>query len=244
MPRANKKELKALCPRLSDVEGLQFSPQDINFVFGFDEVGVACLAGPVVAACFAYPLDAPFIAREISILVRDSKQLNLVQRQTAEAYLLTCEHSFYATAEATVEEIDSINIFWACRLAMSRAFKKVQMQMESAAVNFARAALLVDGRMPPKDFLELAATDERFRVQDLVKGDTRVFPIAAASILAKNYRDSLMQKLGHEFPDYGWESNVGYPTAVHRDALVRLGPTVHHRRSFNLDYSKTQEVLL
>ncbi len=234
-----KNNFQALCPRLSRIEDLKFACTDVDFVFGLDEVGVACLAGPVVAACFAYAPGQAFLEGEISSLVRDSKQLKLAQRLEAEKYLLSRDDVFYATAEATVEEIDKINIFWATRLAMKRAFEKVLAQVEGRNIDFQRAALLVDGHMPPKEFLELG---ERYLVQDLVKGDTRVFPIAAASIIAKNYRDAMMKDLGAQFPDYGWESNVGYPTLVHREALVRLGPTEHHRRSFNLDYRSSEQV--
>ncbi len=230
-----------LCPRMTTVEGLSCDLNTIDYVFGIDEVGVACLAGPVVAACFAYPMNALWAQANVPALIRDSKQLSEGQRRESETWLREQAPCFFAIAEASPKEIDEINIFWASRLAMFRAFEAVRAKIDGQNPAPKKRSVLVDGNQLPKEFAELGS---EYHTQALVKGDTRVFAIAAASIIAKNYRDELMQKLSREFPQYGWETNVGYPTEVHRKALMEFGPTAWHRRSFRLDYSEVQTQLL
>lgn len=175
-------------------------------VCGVDEAGRGPLAGPVVAAAVILP------ASGVPAGLADSKTLRRGER---ERLLAAIER----TAEvgvgiAAVEEIDRINILQATLLAMARAVAALPRQPVLA---------LVDGNRPPA--LPCA-------VECIVKGDARVEAIAAASIVAKETRDRIMDQLAAECPGYGWERNAGYGTAEHREALQRLGPTPHHRRSF------------
>ena len=178
-------------------------------VAGIDEVGRGPLAGPVIACALILPptcWSAPWVSE-----LRDSKALSARRRQALADQLETAAD--FAFGEASVAEIDSLNILRASDLAMQRALAGLA---ESDAV-------LVDGkRMPP-----LGLPGEA-----LVKGDARVASIAAASILAKVRRDALMADLARLYPAYGWAQNAGYPTPAHRAALQRNGMTPHHRRSF------------
>ncbi|MDF1732519.1 MAG: ribonuclease HII [Minwuia sp.] len=176
-------------------------------VAGVDEVGRGPLAGPVVAAAVILPDD-----RIIGGLA-DSKALSARRRQEIAAILH--QDALVSIAEATVEEIDRLNILHAAMLAMSRAV---------AALSTPAAAVLIDGnRMPP----DLAMPGEA-----VVKGDAKVAAIAAASIVAKVHRDALMSELAETYPGYGFERHAGYPTRQHRQALAALGPCPAHRRSF------------
>lgn len=176
-------------------------------IAGVDEVGRGPLAGPVTAA--AVVLD---MAR-LPVGLNDSKKLSAKKRAAlAEAIWVSAEVS---VAEASVEEIDSINILRASHLAMERAV---------AALDPAPDYLLIDGNLIPADL--------SIQAEAVVKGDGKSVSIAAASIVAKEARDSLMVDLAQQFPGYGWERNAGYPSKQHREALVELGVTPHHRRSF------------
>ena len=172
-----------------------------------DEVGRGPLAGPVTAA--AVVLDAAAIPEGLN----DSKKLSLKKREALEGRILSCAQA--AIAHATVEEIDSLNILRASHLAMERAV---------AALDPAPDYLLIDGNLIPRG---LALPSEA-----VVKGDAKSLSIAAASIIAKLARDRIMVDLAQQFPGYGWEKNAGYPSKQHREALVQLGVTPHHRRSF------------
>lgn len=177
---------------------------------GLDEVGRGCLAGPVVAAAVILPADYSHN------LLNDSKQLTVQQRILIEEDILR-EAVDWAIAEVSHEEIDRINILQASFLAMHRAVDALKTRPEH---------LLVDGnRFRPYPMLPHTC---------IVKGDSLYFSIAAASVLAKNYRDRLMAALAKEYPHYGWEHNVGYPTIMHRKALREFGLTPYHRRSFRL----------
>ncbi|WP_170791265.1 ribonuclease HII [Ruegeria lacuscaerulensis] len=176
-------------------------------IAGVDEVGRGPLAGPVVAAAVILnPVDIPQG-------LNDSKKLTAKRRAALDAAIR--EQADFAVAEATVAEIDEHNILRASHLAMERAV---------AALNPPPDYLLIDGNMIPRG-LSIPA-------QAVVKGDARSVSIAAASILAKNWRDQVMVDLAQQHPGYGWESNAGYPTKMHREALRNLGVTPHHRRSF------------
>lgn len=176
-------------------------------VAGVDEVGRGPLAGPVVAAAVILPDD-----RIIGGLA-DSKALSARRRQEIAAVLH--QDALVSIAEATVEEIDRLNILHAAMLAMARAID---------ALSTPAAAVLIDGnRMPPG----LAMPGEA-----VVKGDAKVAAIAAASIVAKVHRDALMSDLAETYPGYGFERHAGYPTRQHRQALAALGPCPAHRRSF------------
>jgi ribonuclease HII len=180
-------------------------------VCGVDEVGCAPFAGPVVAAALILP--AKPLPRKLVALINDSKIVPAPKREAAAAALPNyCVISF---GEASVEEIDTINIYHARMLAMRRAVAGLSVRPELA---------LIDGNATPRDLGCSART--------VVDGDAKCLSIAAASIIAKVFRDAYMRKLAEEFPGYGWETNVGYGTRDHRHAMVRLGLTPHHRRSF------------
>lgn len=177
---------------------------------GCDEVGRGCLAGPVVAASVILPADYhnPWI--------NDSKKLSKSNREELISEIK--EKSIaWAIAEASVEEIDQINILNASFLAMKRAV---------LALNQAPEHLLIDGNRWKSD-LKIPFTC-------VIKGDGKFASIAAASILAKVYRDDLMEKLALDFPHFGWETNAGYPTKIHRKGIELHGATAWHRKSFQL----------
>lgn len=178
---------------------------------GLDEAGRGCLAGPVMAAAVILPKDYHHA------LLTDSKQLSKKQREMLREEVLK-EAIDWAVASASVEEIDRINILHASFLAMHRAIDNLKTKPD---------LLLVDGnRFTPYPFVPHVC---------IVKGDARFFSIAAASVLAKTYRDDLMEKLAKEFPQYGWEVNAAYATAFHRKAIQTHGVTIHHRTSFKCD---------
>jgi ribonuclease HII len=183
---------------------------DGKTVCGVDEVGRAPLAGPVTAAAVILPLQLP---RAVRREIRDSKQMTTAQREALfEPLTRLCR---YCVAEANVEEITQLNIFWASMLAMKRAIEGLGTAIDMA---------LIDGNKVPKPLACQAIA--------IVAGDDKSLSIAAASIIAKVTRDRFMKKLAEAHPGYGWERNVGYPTAEHRQALKRLGPTPWHRPGF------------
>ena len=176
-------------------------------VAGFDEVGRGPLAGPVTAA--AVVLDPACIPEGLN----DSKKLSTKKRLDLYDQLLKCAD--VSIAHASVAEIDEINILRASHLAMERAI---------AGLRRPPAHVLIDGNMIPRG-LRLPATT-------LVKGDTRSLSISAASIVAKVCRDCVLVDLAQQHPGYGWETNMGYGSKRHMEALMNLGVTPHHRRSF------------
>lgn len=176
-------------------------------VAGVDEVGRGPLAGPVTAA--AVILDVTCIPEGLD----DSKKLTPQRRAVlASAIMARCD---WAVAHASVQEIDALNILRASHLAMCRAL---------AGLRRRPCVALIDGNMLPRD-LDLPG-------QAVVGGDARCLSIAAASIIAKVFRDRIMVDLAQQHPGYGWEANAGYPTPAHRQALLDLGITPYHRRSF------------
>ena len=179
---------------------------------GCDEVGRGCLCGPVVAA--AVILDDKFEQN----LVNDSKKLNFKTRLELDDYIKNNVKD-YAIAELSPEFIDQHNILNASIHAMHNALDKLTIRPE---------LILVDGnKFHPYNYIPH---------QCIIKGDSKILSIAAASILAKNYRDQLMIRLHEEFPEYGWNKNMGYATKVHIEALKKFGPTKYHRQSFRLNY--------
>ena len=179
---------------------------------GCDEVGRGCLCGPVVAA--AVVLDDNFEQN----LVNDSKKLNFNTRLELDDYIKNNVKD-YAIAELSPAFIDQHNILNASIHAMHNALDKLTIRPE---------LILVDGnKFHPYNFIPH---------QCIIKGDSKILSIAAASILAKNYRDQLMIRLHEEFPEYGWNKNMGYATKVHIEALKKYGPTKYHRQSFRLNY--------
>ncbi len=177
---------------------------------GCDEAGRGCLAGPVVAAAVILPKH---YKHEI---LNDSKQLRKEER---EHLRIEIEHDAlaWAVAEVSNEEIDEINILNASFKAMHLAIDKLKVKPQF---------LLIDGNRFNRY--------KKINHECIVKGDGVYLSIAAASILAKTYRDDLMQKLSKQFPGYSWETNVGYPTPKHREGIRQLGITPYHRKSFQL----------
>ena len=177
---------------------------------GCDEAGRGCLAGSVYAAAVILPPDYH------NELLNDSKQLT-EKRRYALREVIQREAVAWAVGIVTPEEIDKINILNASILAMHRALDQLAVRPE---------AVIVDGnRFKPYGGLPYST---------IVKGDGKYLSIAAASILAKTYRDDYMGKLDEEYPQYDWKGNKGYPTKKHRDAIRKFGTTPYHRRTFNL----------
>lgn len=181
-------------------------------VVGVDEVGRGPLAGPVTAA--AVWLDPMTIPEGLN----DSKMLTPARRLALSLELFRCAD--VSICHASVEEIDEMNILRASHLAMTRAIRGLERAPDLA---------LIDGPMVPRGMPCNALT--------IVKGDMRSLSIAAASIVAKVARDAIMVDLAQHHPGYAWESNVGYATVAHRQALLKLGLTAHHRRSFSPVYN-------
>lgn len=177
---------------------------------GCDEAGRGCLAGSVYAAAVILPPDYH------NELLNDSKQLT-EKRRYALREAIQRDAVAWAVGVVTPEEIDNINILNASILAMHRALDQLAVRPE---------AVIVDGnRFKPYGGLPYTT---------IVKGDGKYLSIAAASILAKTYRDDYMVKLAEEYPQYDWKGNKGYPTKKHRDAIRQFGTTPYHRRTFNL----------
>lgn len=177
---------------------------------GCDEAGRGCLAGPVFAAAVILPPDFK------SELLNDSKQLSEKNRYALRP-LIEQEAIAWGIGVVTASEIDAINILKASFLAMHRAIEQLKVQPQ---------ALLIDGnRFTPYKDIPFTC---------MVKGDGRFLSIAAASILAKTYRDDYMLQLAEEYPSYGWQQNKGYPTRAHREAISKHGITPYHRKTFTL----------
>jgi ribonuclease HII len=181
--------------------------QGASCVAGVDEVGRGPLAGPVTAA--AVVLDPANIPAGLN----DSKQLSIKKRMAMAEALMACAE--VSVGHASVEEIEQHNILRASHIAMRRALAGLPRTPDH---------VLIDGSMIP-DGLNVSA-------QPVVKGDTRCLSISAASIVAKICRDRIMVDLAQQHPGYGWETNMGYGSKSHMEALQNLGPTPHHRRTF------------
>lgn len=177
---------------------------------GTDEAGRGCLAGPVTAAAviLADNFSHPFLT--------DSKQLSEKKRLELKE-IIEAQAICYDVKHVMMDEIDQINILNASILGMHRSIKGLSKQPQFIAIDGNRFKPY--GKVP---------------YECVVKGDGKYLHIAAASILAKTYRDAYMANLHEEFPEYNWKKNKGYPTAEHRDAIRKYGPTPYHRRSFRL----------
>ena len=177
---------------------------------GCDEAGRGCLAGPVFAAAVIFPPDYHHE------LLNDSKKLSEKKRMALRP-IIEKEALAYAVATVSAEEIDRINIHNASYLAMHKALDMLQIKAEY---------IIVDGNrfIPYHDIPHTC----------IVKGDGKYLSIAAASILAKTYRDEYMDNLALEYPMYDWLSNKGYPTVKHRNAILEFGSTIHHRKTFRV----------
>ncbi len=191
---------------------IKFEQQCIHlghrFIAGIDEVGMGCLAGPVVAAAVILRLD------DIPEGIDDSKKLTPKKRETLDV-LIRERALCHSIAWASVEEIDSLNIFHAAKLAMKRALDGLTTQPDF---------VLVDGKHPLKIALPQKA---------IVGGDRESASIGAASILAKVYRDRWMRDFDAQFPGYAFADHKGYGSVVHRQALQKLGRTPIHRKTFS-----------
>lgn len=185
-----------------------------GFVCGLDEVGRAPLAGPVVSACAYVPEENR--RKRFWSKVNDSKQLTRQQREALYDDIRTYAH--VSIGQASVTEIDDVNIYHASLLSMQRAFEALRAE-HGVCANVA----LVDGN---------AAPNIGCVTQTVIKGDATSLSIAAASIVAKVWRDCLMMRLHEETPWYGWLTNAGYPTREHLEGIEAKGVTDHHRRSF------------
>lgn len=177
---------------------------------GCDEAGRGCLAGPVYAAAVILPKDFR------NELLNDSKKLTAHQRSLLRE-VIESQALAWAVGIVTPQEIDEINILNASFLAMHRAVDQLSLQPEH---------LLIDGNRFKK-YRDIPHTT-------VVKGDGKYLSIAAASVLAKTYRDDCMESLHREYPGYDWNHNKGYPTRKHRAAIRELGPSPVHRMTFNL----------
>ena len=178
---------------------------------GCDEAGRGCLAGPVFAGAVIFPKDYQ------NEKLNDSKKLSKTERNALRE-IIENEALAWAVASVSETEIDKINILNASILAMHRAIEKLKIPPEF---------LLIDGNRF-KRYKDLPH-------QTVVKGDGKYLSIAGASVLAKTYRDDYMSKIHAEFPDYGWQTNQGYPTKKHYEALAKYGITPHHRKTFKLN---------
>jgi len=177
---------------------------------GCDEVGRGCIAGPVFAAAVILPYN--YQNEEIN----DSKQLSAAKRDQMRT-IIERDALAWAVGQVSEKEIDKINILQASFLAMTRAVQQLTLKPQ---------LLLIDGNR----FVN--RTDIPYKT--VVKGDATYLSIAAASILAKCYRDELMERLHEEYPMYGWKDNKGYPTPYHQEAVLKYGNSPYHRRSFQL----------
>ena len=186
---------------------------------GCDEAGRGCLAGPVFAAAVIFP------AGYCNPVLNDSKKLSEKKRMELRP-IIEQEALAFAVASVSAEEIDRINIHKASYLAMHRALDMLQVKAEY---------LIIDGnKFIPYGELPYSC---------IVKGDGKYLSIAAASILAKTYRDEYMEGIAGEFPEYDWRSNKGYPTIKHRQAVLELGITPHHRKTFRVTDPQLKLVL-
>ena len=187
-----------------------------NPVIGLDEVGRGPLAGPVISCgCWFknYKIRIKF-----NDFIEDSKKLSDKKRKESFKFLqyLKKENVIeYHLGIAYVEEIDQLNILEATKLSMKRVIEKF---------NINNAYLLIDGNFSLKY--------KSYSEQSIIKGESKSLSIAAASIIAKVHRDRLMKKLSIKFNNFGWEKNAGYGTKMHIENIYRLGPTIHHRKTF------------
>ena len=182
------------------------------FEAGVDEAGRGCLAGPVFAAAVILPKDFD------NDLLTDSKMMSEKNRYVLRD-IIQNQALAYGVAYATAEEIDEYNIANASYIAMNRAIKLLEKTPEM---------LLIDGKYY-KPF------DINIDYQCIIKGDSKFAAIAAASVLAKTYRDDWMKNLTPQYPAYFWDINKGYPTKQHREAIAAYGLTPHHRKTFRWD---------
>ena len=197
---------------------------------GTDEAGRGCLAGPVTAAAIILPLEFE------NKLLNDSKQLSEKSREILKPIIEDIALSF-AVTHLLPNEIDEINILNASMKAMQESILKLEIKPEYIIVDGNRP---LNGKLGLKQKTGKIFTSEEIEYlksipnTSIIKGDSKYLSIAAASILAKTYRDDYMDKIHEEFPMYNWKKNKGYPTTEHREAIKKYGPCKYHRMSFRL----------
>ena len=185
-------------------------------VIGLDEVGRGPLAGPVIS-CGCHFKNYT-ILNQVKNYIGDSKKLSEKKRELSFKFLQNLKKEDivdFHLGIANVEEIDNLNILEATKLSMKRVVDKF---------NLKNANLIIDGNF--------SLNYKSYKEQSIIKGDNKSLSIAAASIIAKVHRDRLMKKLSIKFQNFGWEKNVGYGTKMHIENIHRLGPTIHHRKTF------------
>lgn len=189
---------------------LKINYSGFDFEAGTDEAGRGCLSGPVVAAAVILPKDFshPFL--------NDSKQLSEKKRKELKP-IIEAQALAFGISFVGQEEVDKINVLQASITGMHRSINALEITPEF---------IIVDGNKF-KNYNNIPH-------KTIVKGDAKYLSIAAASVLAKTYRDEYMEKIHLEFPSYNWKKNKGYPTKEHREAIRNFGPTKHHRKSFKL----------
>ena len=191
--------------------------EEINSpVIGLDEVGRGPLAGPVIS-CGCHFKNYTII-NDLKDFIGDSKKLSAKKRELSFKCLQNLKKENiidFHLGIANVEEIDNLNILEATKLSMKRVIDKF---------NLKNAQLIIDGNF--------SLNYKSYKEQSIIKGDNKSLSIAAASIIAKVHRDRLMKKLSIKFQDFGWEKNAGYGTKMHIENIYRLGPTIHHRKTF------------
>ena len=191
--------------------------EEINSpVIGLDEVGRGPLAGPVIS-CGCHFKNYTII-NDLKDFIGDSKKLSAKKRELSFKFLQNLKKENiidFHLGIANVEEIDNLNILEATKLSMKRVIDKF---------NLKNAQLIIDGNF--------SLNYKSYKEQSIIKGDNKSLSIAAASIIAKVHRDRLMKKLSIKFQDFGWEKNAGYGTKMHIENIHRLGPTIHHRKTF------------
>ncbi len=185
-------------------------------IAGVDEAGVGPWAGPVIAAAvIIYP---DFLPKVYNLPIDDSKKLSKKKREEIFSIFQDIQNPSagfeFSIGEASVQEIDTLNIRKATHLAMSRALKKLTLPIHS---------VLIDGNHGPKISTPMTC---------IIKGDQKILPIAMASIVAKVHRDRLMEELHEEYFHYNWKNNAGYGTKHHQEALKKFGVSIHHRKSY------------
>ena len=191
--------------------------EEINSpVIGLDEVGRGPLAGPVIS-CGCHFKNYTII-NDLKDFIGDSKKLSAKKRELSFKFLQNLKKENiidFHLGIANVDEIDNLNILEATKLSMKRVVDKF---------NLKNAYLIIDGNF--------SLNYKSYKEQSIIKGDNKSLSIAAASIIAKVHRDRLMKKLSIKFQDFGWEKNAGYGTKMHIENIHRLGPTIHHRKTF------------
>ena len=211
-------------PKTTLEKSLLEAPYDL--VCGVDEVGMGCLAGPVVVVAVSF--DKNFYAAQAlwRVGLKESKLLSEWQREKFEKELSKLDSLSYAVASSSPKRIDEVNIYQASREAMRSAIQKVVSKRSQKSSP--KVMVLVDGNKKIPGL--------KFDQQAIVKGDQKIFAIACASIIAKVHRDRLMKRYAKEFPAYGFEQHKGYSTKQHQKSLKKHGPISIHRRSFRLEY--------